>query len=102
MSDDLIARRVLQEQQGCESESGILTINRCYFKHDFSAQIHTHTHTAYGAHVTATFHSPLFFFCRELKGRERILWPSVSSGFMHSVKKIKSRLTFGTYGVTLV
>lgn len=45
MSDDLIARRVLQEQQGCESKSGILTFNRCYFKHDFSSRAHTCTHT---------------------------------------------------------
>lgn len=45
MSDDLIARRVLQEQQGCES--GILTISRCYFKHDFSAQIYTHAAYSY-------------------------------------------------------
>lgn len=34
MSDDLIARRMAQwQQQGCESESGVLTINRCYFEH---------------------------------------------------------------------
>lgn len=65
MSDDLIARRVLQEQQGCESESGILTINRCYFKHDFSAQIYTHT--AYGAYATAGI---LLAFVLFLKGTE--------------------------------
>lgn len=32
-------------QQGCESRGGILTINRCYPKHAFSACTHTHTHT---------------------------------------------------------
>lgn len=56
MSDDLIVRRVLQEQQGCESESGVLTINRCYFKHDFSAQIYTHA-----AYIYATAGTLLAF-----------------------------------------
>lgn len=77
MSDDLIARRVLQEQQGCESESGILTINRCYFKHDFSA----HRHSARLCSFTEKF----------------ILRPSVSSDFTHSITKLKSRLTFALY-----
>lgn len=45
MSDDLIARRAPPEQQGCESERSVLTINRCGFKHDFSADTHM-LHTA--------------------------------------------------------
>lgn len=95
VSDDLIARRVLQQQQGCESESGMLTINRCYLKHDFSAQ------TPRTATPRQALRSPLFFG-GETQGREQTLRPSASSDVMHSIKDPKSWLMFGTYWLLLL
>lgn len=46
---------------------------------------HRYTHTLRTARPRQALCSPLFF-CKELKGREWILWPCVPFGFIHSVK----------------
>lgn len=79
MSDDIIGRRMVQrQQQGCESESGVLTINRCYFEHDEGM-----------ARAARSRHCARLCSVAELEREagSKLLQPSVSSDVRASIKK---------------